>query len=165
MAFWQKQKTNPIDRAVEDLEKQIATLQRQVRTVETGGKPQSSVAATAESVTRLVKQALTPPPKKAMRPPGRPPRDLFDTMAEPLKDLEAEPIAFAATPAPDLFTAKKRIDCAPRPEDKLGIYISAGSLQGFKRPLRVEQRRNRNRFWMWIGLGFMALWFIWAVVR
>lgn len=164
MAFWQKQKPNPIDRAVEDLEKQIATLQQQLRTAENGGKPQSPVAARAESVTRLVKEALTPPSKKSVRQ-ARPPRDLFDTTAEPLKDLEAEPIAFAQQPTADLFAATKRIDCAPKPEEKLGLYISAGSLQGFKRPLRIEQRRNRNRFLMWIGLGFVALWFIWAVVR
>jgi hypothetical protein len=109
MAFWQKQKENPIDRAVGDLEKQIATLQRQLRTAETSGKPQSPVAAKAESVTRLVKEALTPPSKRSPRPAGRSPRDLFDTTAEPLKDLEAEPIAFAQQPAPDLFAATKRI--------------------------------------------------------
>jgi hypothetical protein len=168
MAFWQKQKANPIDRAVEDLEKQIATLQRQLRTAETGGKPQSPVAAKAESVTKLVKELLTPPPKKEARAARKSRRDLFDATAEPLKDLEAEPIVFTQPPAPDLFahaTPGQRIDCAPKPEEKLAIYISAGSLKGFKRPLRVEQRRNRNRFLMWIGLGFVALWFIWAVVR
>ena len=161
MALWQKQ-ISPIDRAVEDIEQQIATLQRQVRAAETGkAKPQSPVAATAESMTKFVKEMLTPPPK-AGSPAYRPKRDLFDGAAEPMKDLEAEAIAFS--PQPDLF-APKRIDCAPKAEEKLAIYIGAGSLQGFKKPLRVEQRRNRNRFFVWIGLSFVALWFIWAVVR
>lgn len=112
-------------------------------------------------MTKFVKGLLTPPAKAVARPP----RDLFYAAAEPMKDLEAEPISFAPHPEPDLFASVKRIDCAPKPEDKLGIYISAGSLHGFKKPLRVEQRRNRNRFFMWIGLSFVALWFIWAVVR
>jgi hypothetical protein len=163
MAFWRKENQSALDRAMADLERQIATVQRQVRVVETGGKPQSPVAAKAETVTKFVKEILTPP--KPAVPATKPRRDLFDAVAEPLKDLEAAPIAFAAHPEPDLFVSPKRINCAPKPEEKLGIYISAGSLQGFKRPLRVEQRRNRNRFFMWLGLACVALWFIWAVVR
>jgi len=163
MAIWQKQKTNPIDRAVDDLERQIAVLQRQARVVQTG-QPPSPVAAKAESMKKFVKQMLTPP-AKASAPPYRPRRDLFDAAAAPMKDLEAEPIAFSPQPEPDLFTATKTIDCAPKPEEKLGLYISAGSLHGFKKPLRVEQRKNRNRFFMWLGLSFVALWFIWAVIR
>lgn len=164
MAIWRKE-TSPIDRAVEDLEEQIATLQRQMRAAETGKtKPQSPVAATAESMTKFVKEMLTPPPK-AGGPTYRPKRDLFDGAAEPMKELEAEAIAFSPQPEPDLFASAKRIDCAPKPEEKLGLYMSAGSLQGFKKPLRVEQRRNRNRFFVWLGLSFVAIWFIWAVVR
>jgi hypothetical protein len=164
MAFWRKENATAIDRAVADLERQIASVQQQVRVVETGGRPQSPVAAKAETVTKFVKEMLTPPAKSPAHV-SKPRRDLFDTTAEPLKDLEAAPIAFAPHPEPDLFISPKRIDCAPKPEEKLGLYISAGSLHGFKRPLRVEQRRNRNRFFMWLGLACVALWFIWAVVR
>ena len=163
MAFWRKENTSAIDRAVAELEKQIATVQRQVRVAETGGQPQSPVAAKAESVTKFVKELLTPP--KPAAPTTRSRRDLFDAAADPLKDLEAMPIAFAPHPEPDLFVSPKRIDCAPKPEEKLGLYISAGSLHGFKKPLRLEQRRNRNRFFMWLGLACVAVWFIWAVVR
>jgi len=167
MGLWQKQKADPIDRAVEDLERKIATLQQQVHVMETGSSPVSPVVAKAEAMKKFVKEMLTPP-QKMPAATYRARRDLFDTAAEPLKDLEAEPIAFAQQPDPDLFahaaTAQK-IDCAPKPEEKLGIYMSAGSLHGFRKPLRVEQRRNRNRFFMWMGLSFVALWFIWAVVR
>jgi len=162
MGIWRKQSANPIDRAVEDLEKQIASLQQRVRAAETGDKSPSPVAVKAETVTKFVKEMLTPPAKTAAST-YRPRRDLFD--AEPMKDLEAEPIAFAHQPEPDLFAPPQKIDCAPKAEEKLAIYISAGSLKGFKKPLRVEQRRNRNRFFMWLGLSFVALWFIWAVVR
>ena len=168
MSLWGKRNANPIDRAVEDLEQQIAVLQQQVHVVETGGRPQSPVAATTESVTKFIKEILTPPPAKTSGATYKSRHDLFDAPAEPLKDLEAEPIAFAPPPSSDLFAhaaTAKRIDCAPKPEEKLAIYISAGSLNGFKKPLRLEQRRNRNRFFMWIGLSFVALWFIWAVVR
>jgi hypothetical protein len=174
MSLWRKQTANPIDRAVEELERQIAALQRQARAIES--QPASPVASTAETMTKFVKEMLTPPPKK---PPAtdRPRRDLFDGAAEPMKELGAEPVATAAQPEPDLFVTPKKaesarrrgdgatIDCAPKPEEKLGLYISAGSLKGFKRPLRVEQRRNRNRFFMWLGLACVALWFIWAVIR
>ena len=164
MSPWRKD-TSPIDRAVEDLEQQIATLQRQMRMAETGkSRPPSPVAATAESMTKFVKEMLTPPPK-TVAATGRPKRDLFDGAAEPMKELEAEAIAFAKQPEPDLFAPATKIDCAPKAEEKLAIYISAGSLKGFKRPLRTEQRQNRNRFLMWLGLSFVALWFIWAVVR
>ena len=163
MALWRKENASALDRAMADVEKQIAAVQRQVHAAETGKQPPSPVAAKAESVAKFFKELLTPP-KPASAPRTR--RDVFDTTAQPLKDLEAEPIAFAPAPAqPDLFATPKRIDCAPKPEEKLGIYISAGSLQGFKRPLRSAQHRNRNRFFMWLGLACVALWFIWAVVR
>ena len=168
MAFWRKENTNPIDRAVEDLEQQIASLQQQVRTMETGERPPSPVAATAESMTKFLKEILTPPSKGATDAAYKTRRNRLDTAADPMKDLEAEPIAFAPPTEPDLFTHAQtatRIDCAPKPEEKLAIYMSAGSLKGFKKPLRLEQRQNRNRFFMWIGLSFAALWFIWAVVR
>ena len=162
MGFWRKQSANPIDRAVDELEQQIALLQEKVREAETSRRPPSPVAVKAESMTKFVKEMLTPPAKTTTSA-YRPRRDLFD--AEPMKDLEAEPIAFAQPPEPDLFATPQKIDCAPKQEEKLAIYMSAGSLKGFKKPLRVEQRRNRNRFFMWLGLSFVALWFIWAVVR
>jgi hypothetical protein len=168
MSWWRRQTANPIDRAVEELERQIAALQRQADALQ--NRRAAPAAATTDSVAKFIKEMLAPPPKKPA-PAARPRRDLFDAAAEPLKELEAEPLATAgvaagaAQPQPDLFSPPKRIDCAPRPEEKLGLYISAGSLKGFKRPLRVEQRRNRNRFLMWLGLSCLALWFIWAVIR
>jgi len=168
MAFGRRRNVNPIDRAVEDLEHQLAALQQQISAADRGGTIAPATVSRTESMGKFIKEILSPPPKKATSPSHKARRDLFDASAQPMQDLTAEPIAFAKKPETDLFTGAatpKRIDCAPKPEEKLAIYIGAGSLKGFKKPLRVEQRRNRNRFFMWIGLSFVALWFIWAVVR
>ena len=77
----------------------------------------------------------------------------------------AQPAAIAAEKGAQRLTSKARPKPAPKAEEKLAIYISAGSLKGFKRPLRTEQRKNRNRFFMWLGLSFFALWIIWFVIR
>ncbi len=168
MAFGHRRNANPIDRAVEDIEHQLAALQQQISAANRGGTTAPTVVSRAESMTKFIREMLSPPRKKATSPTDKARRDLFDAAAQPMQDLTAEPIAFAKKPQSDLFTGAataKRIDCAPKPEEKLAIYIGAGSLKGFKKPLRVEQRRNRNRFFMWLGLSFVALWFIWAVVR
>ncbi len=168
MAFGRRRIVNPIDRAVEDLEHQLAALQQQISEADRGGTTAPATVSRAESMGKFIKEMLSPPPKKATSPSYKARRDLFDASAQPMQDLTTEPIAYAKKPERDSFSGAatpKRIDCAPKPEEKLAIYIGAGSLKGFKKPLRVERRRNRNRFFMWIGLSFVALWFIWAVVR
>ena len=180
MAFWANRK-NPVDRAVADVEEQIAALQKQMRELEAareGGvhsqrirdgitlaRPQS----TAESMRKFVKEMLTPPEKRTAAPSYRARRDLFDVPTEPLKELEAEPIAFAQKTDPDLFSPSQtqgttQIDCSTKPEKKLAHYLSAGSIKSYK-PLKHVQRQTRNRFFMWVGLSLVALWFIYAVVR
>jgi hypothetical protein len=106
-------------------------------------------------------------------------QDLFDVAAEPLKELEAEPIAFAHKPEPDLFatttatathttptrgTAALETAQVVPPGEKLAHYLGAGSIKTYK-PLKRAQRLNRNRFFMWIGLSCVALWIIWFVIR
>ena len=130
-------------------------------------------------MTKFVKDMLTPPPKGTAAPSYRTQRELFDVGAEPLKDLEAEPIAFAQKPTSDLHSnnhrtvdskvigapaAATQIDCSTKPDEKLAHYLSAGSIKTYK-PLKRVQRQTRNRFFMWIGLSFVALWLIYAVVR
>ncbi len=183
MAFWRK-RSSPVDRAVEDLEKQIATLQKQMRQLSADGSsgthspssrpdaPTHEPSSPAEKVTRFVKDMLRPPPKKPVSPSYRTRKDLFDVSAEPLKELEAEPIAFSPKTEQDLFggtaaTAEKatgQIDCSTKPEEKLAHYLSAGSIKTYK-PLKHVQRQTRNRFFMWLGLSFFALWILYAVVR
>ena len=130
---------------------------------------EGTILATNTSTLPVIEMAMeTARPNKVCGIRATNCRDLLDAAAQPMKELEAEPRSVAQQPAADLFnhaTTAQRIDCAPKAEEKLAIYISAGSLKGFKRPLRVEQRKNRNRFFMWLGLSLVALWFIWAVVR
>jgi hypothetical protein len=176
---------DPIDRAISDLDHQIATVQRQLRELTNDPArrvhPDSEVGAAAspaEKVTRFVKGILSPS-EDAAAAANRARQDLFDVAAEPLKELEAEPIAFAHKPEPDLFatatatatsttpitgTAALETAQVVPPHEKLAHYLGAGSIKTYK-PLKRAQRRLRNRFFMWLGLSFVALWIIWFVIR
>ena len=175
MSFRRKS-ADPIDRAIDDLDRQIATLQRQLREMGTqpGGGPEPRRSeAPVQSFTRFVKGVLAPP-RRSTDSLSRAREDLFDVKAEPLKELEAEPIAFANRPEPDLFTrapgavpasatALETAQVVP-PHEKLAHYLGAGSIKSYK-PLKHVQRKNRNRFFMWMGLSLVALWIIWFVIR
>jgi hypothetical protein len=176
---------DPIDRAISDLDQRIATVQREMREVagnpaRTGGtlRVDTNVQARipAGGIVNLIKGLLAPPiisfdANKRVR------QDLFDVNAEPLKELEAEPIAFAKKAEPDLFahplatgssptpgTAALEIAQVVPPQEKLAHYLGAGSIRSYK-PLKRAQRQTRNRFFMWLGLSFFALWIIWFVIR
>ena len=167
---------DPIDRAIDDLDRQIATLQRELReagTPSAGGHERRPSALPGEKFVQFIK-GLVVPPRRPVDLRSRTREDLFDVAAEPLKDLEAEPISFANKSDPDLFTR----DAGPAPasgpasevaavvpsREKLAQYLGAGSIKSYK-PLRHVQRKTRNRFFMWMGLSFVALWIIWFVVR
>ncbi|MGD1019396.1 MAG: hypothetical protein ABSA12_08760 [Verrucomicrobiia bacterium] len=176
---------DPIDRAISDLDHQLASVQRQLRELsnDPAGRihPDSKVGAAAspaKTVTRFVKGILSPA-DDATAAANRARQDLFDGGAEPLKELEAEPIAFAHKPEPDLFaaTAAATTNTSPvrstaaletaqvvPPGEKLAHYLGAGSIKSYK-PLKHAQRQLRNRFFMWLGLSFVALWIIWFVIR
>ncbi|MGD0060170.1 MAG: hypothetical protein ABSD58_12210 [Verrucomicrobiia bacterium] len=176
---------DPIDRAISDLDHQIATVQRQLRELTNDparhGYPDSEVgaaASSAEKVTRFVKGILSPS-EDTTAAAHRARQDLFDVTAEPLKELEAEPIAFAHKPEPDLFATATATATHTTPtrspaaleaaqvvptQQKLAHYLGAGSIKSYK-PLKRVQRRLRNRFFMWLGLSFVALWIIWFVIR
>jgi hypothetical protein len=176
---------DPIDRAISDLDHQIATVQRQLRELSNDRArhvyPDSEVGATAspaEKISRFVK-GIVPPSVHTTSTANRARQDLFDVAAEPLKELEAEPIAFAHKPEPDLFatasasathttptTSTVALESAQvvPPQQKLAHYLGAGSIKSYK-PLKHAQRQARNRFFMWLGLSFVVLWIIWFVIR
>ena len=173
---FRRKSADPIDRAIVDLDRQIATLQRELREM---GRPPArahepgSAEAPGQTFTRFVKGMLVPP-RRSMDSASRTREDLFDINAEPLKDLEAEPITFANKPEPDLFTrapgtasassiALETAQVVPAHE-KLAHYLGAGSIKSYK-PLKHVQRKTRNRFFMWMGLSLVALWIIWFVIR
>jgi hypothetical protein len=176
---------DPIDRAISDLDQQIATVQRQMREVTSspargggiGRKDMTTpVQTSAGGFIKFVKGMLVPG-NREVGASNRVRQDLFDINAEPLKELEAEPIAFANKPDPDLFahpsspvstavtgTAALEIAQVVPPQEKLAAYLGAGSIRSYK-PLKRVQRQTRNRFFMWLGLSFFALWIIWFVIR
>jgi hypothetical protein len=178
---------DPIDRAISDLDQQIATVQRQMREVTSGptrGEVTRRTDATARGQTpasagtfiKFVK-GIVAPTRRELGASDRVRQDLFDINAEPLKELEAEPIAFAKRPEPDLFahpsspgsgaitgTAALETAQVVPPQEKLAAYLGAGSIRSYK-PLKRVQRQTRNRFFMWLGLSFFALWIIWFVIR
>lgn len=179
--------SDPIDRAISDLDQQIATVQRQMREVTSSptrddkihrmdATARGQTPASAGTIITFVKGMLGPT-KRDQDASDRVRQDLFDINAEPLKELEAEPIAFAKKPEPDLFahpsspgnsaitgTAALEIAQVVPPQEKLAAYLGAGSIRSYK-PLKRVQRQTRNRFLMWLGLSFFALWIIWFVIR
>jgi hypothetical protein len=179
MAFRLK-RGDPINRAISDLDQQIATLQRQMREVANdpaAASPGVSPRSTTSAFTKVVKEMLTVPQSTVGPSSAQARRDLFDVEAEPLKELEAEPIAFAQKPEPDLFaqaqataqalyTGPSALETAQvvPPGQKLIHYLGAGSIKSYK-PLKRVRRQTRNRFFMWIGLSCLALWLIWFVIR
>jgi hypothetical protein len=178
---------DPIDRAISDLDQQIATVQRQMREVtsspargdrihRTDATVRGQTPASAGTFVKFIKGMLGPT-KRELDASDRVRQDLFDINAEPLKELEAEPIAFAKKPEPDLFahpsslatsaiagTAALETAQVVPPQEKLAAYLGAGSIRSYK-PLKRVQRQTRNRFFMWLGLSFFALWIIWFVIR
>jgi hypothetical protein len=167
---------DPIERAISDLDQQIATVQRQMREATNGSdRANASAGSPARTVTKFVKEMLAPPRRSASSI-NQSRQDLFDVGAEPLKELEAEPIAFGQKHDPDLFTqaavatgaiggtAALEIAQVVPPQDKLAHYLGAGSIKSYK-PLKRAQRQARNRFFVWVGLSCVALWIIWFVIR
>jgi hypothetical protein len=178
---------DPIDRAISDLDQQIASVQRQMREATSGptradgmrrteATAQGRTTASAGTFVSFFKGILAPT-RRGLDTSDRVRQDLFDVGAEPLKELEAEPIAFAKKPEPDLFappsstgisaiagTAALETAQVVPPQEKLAAYLGAGSIRSYK-PLKRVQRQTRNRFFMWLGLSFFALWIIWFVIR
>src|SRR6266404_7794759 len=157
---------DPIDRAISDLDQQIATVQRQMREAADspararGILPMHATAggqAPASAVTFVgFVKGMFAPPKRELPTPDRVRQDLFDVSAEPLKELEAEPIAFAKKPESDLFahpasfgnpavagTAALETAQVVPPQEKLAHYLGAGSIRSYK-PLKGVQRQTRN---------------------
>jgi hypothetical protein len=178
MAFLRSKHADPIDRAISDLDQQLATVQRQLREMsdDPARAGQSPPPSSAQTITKFVKDMLVTS-RRPDSPTYRTREDLFDGGAEPLKELEAEPIAFGQRPEPDLFTnsaptangafagtaALETAQVVP-PKEKLAHYLGAGSIKSYK-PLKRVQRQTRNRFFMWLGLSLFALWIIWFVIR
>jgi hypothetical protein len=97
MIFARKSST-PIDRAVADLERQIAELEQKTRQSETPSQP-----------TGKWKEWFAPPPRHMTTTTRRP---LPNIPVEPLKDLEQAPLPFERQP--DLFNRPVAKSAKPR---------------------------------------------------
>jgi hypothetical protein len=165
--------SRPVDRAVDELDRQIAELQKQLRRLEhqpasdAGTDAPVNRTASLERVAGFIKNTMSPVKRPLV---SRTRADLFDVGTEPLKELEADAVASARRPDADLFAhitgagQGGALAAAPEATEKLTRYLSAGSIKTYK-PLKHVQRRARNRFFVWLGLSFVAFWIIYVVVR
>ncbi len=144
---------SPVDRAAAELEQQIAALQKQVQQLE---QPTQAVKPAPPTLWEKLAGALRPPSRTPALPPRR---DLFDVSVNPVKDLEADPIAFTGR-EPDLFNPPR----GTGEKEKLAHYLQAGSL-GAQKPLRHVQRRNQQQFILWISLSIAVVIVLWIVVH
>jgi hypothetical protein len=150
------QTISPVDRAVLELEQRIAVIERESRqltTVATGQAPAPTPRPGAPLV-KWFKDVFTPP---GQRPPAGPlRRDLFDPVVNnPMPHLEPQAAAFVRTDA-GLFPRAER--------GRLAQYLSVGSVKTFK-PLKHVQRRQRQQFYVWLGLGILAVLVLWVVMH
>ena len=139
----------PVDRALADVSRQIETVERQLRTM--GHATPAPVGASSESIPGFLRNILTPP---ARRSPVRTRRDLFDVPDNPLHELADVSITTSAAAQPELFSVTNT-----------GAKLSQYLVKPPKPQLKHVQRENRNRFYVWLGLAFAAVWLIYAVVR
>ena len=185
MSFWHK-RANPVDRSVREVERRIATLERQIRQTESrppGTRPlgqisESSLRSVSGSVGSFVREMLAPTKRSVPVTYKVQQGDLFDAGGEAIRELEAEPLAFRRPP--DLFqglsnepgkpvaagpAAEKRRGSEPATIDqRLAQYLSVGSLKTY-RPLKHVQRRERNRFFMWVGLSLVVAFLVYVILR
>ncbi len=186
MGMWHKH-SRPIDRAVRDLDRQIVAVRRQIRElsqpgaseafVTSGGTTSGTDGSSATDTAASFFRQMLSPTKKCVVPSYHARRDLLDIGAEPLRELEAEPVVSGKKPDQGMYSSSEKpaetrttgttvtqSTNAPSAQEKLAHYLSAGSIKTYK-PLKRAQRQARNRFLMWIGLSFLALWLIYVVVR
>ena len=143
----------PVDRALADVSRQIETVERQLRAMGHATNTPATVAPRA-AVRKFFWDFLKPPVQRQV---ARPPRDLFDTPVNPLRELDNATVALPVA-QPELFTATTV-------GGKLGAYLVSAGQRPPKPQLRHVQNENRHRFYLWLGLSCVAVWLIYAVVR
>lgn len=144
-----KENKDPISERARALNDQIATLEAQIKKLDSqlssSSKPKLRSTAIPHGVT-IPRQAETPPPKK--------------TVADPVFEEIKPPRARVETEIPEMFNESgvRKYDLPalwsrlrgmfnhpPASNPRLVNYLAAGGVQGL-RPLRYEKRVARNRF-------------------
>lgn len=147
---------SPVDRAVSELEQRLAAVERQARQLESATAAQFNPPPPRPeaALVNWLRDVFTPPGRRPPPPPI--PRDLFDlSVNNPMSALDSQPTA-VVRPDADLFPAG--------PRGRLADYLGAGSVKTFK-PLKHVQRRQRQQFYIWLGLGFAVVLFLWLVMH
>lgn len=175
---WLSRSKNPVDRAMRELDRKLAAVQRQARILEVEASHHGPARLSAKAVRAdaasmepsspamngFVNQMLSQS-EPHVRASYRTTPAAFDAGMDAM-ELEAGGAVVARGGEPDLFTHSKQ----PSPESgsdtrpKLAQYLGAGSFRNQK-PLRYMERQARNKFMMWLGLSFTALWLVYIVVR
>ena len=137
----------PVDRALADVNRQIEILERQLRGMGPAPEP------VPQKPTSNFLRRMLAPPEQRLAP--RPRHDLFELPVNPIQELADTP-AILPVAQPGLF---------PTARTKLAEYLASASVKPPKPQLKHVQRENRHRFYLWIGLSFVAVWLIIAVVR
>lgn len=153
----------PVDRVLQEVERQLTDVRRQLRTAQ---RPAPDAAP------GFVRTMLTPARRQVEPTYHVKRRDLFDVATDTLRELDPEPATPARPVAADLFGARggngaRAVAADSSALDKLITYLGAGSVRacGPHRPLKGVQRRERNRFWGWIGLAVAMLWLLYVMFR
>lgn len=164
MALWKK-KSDPLSERSRALQRQIATLEAQIRELQTTlarTPPPSPARSVAPPPASASAAAPHPPPAPARAEPREP---IFEEVsAGPLR-AQPEP------PGRDLynemgvrkfdFTAlvrrlRQRWHHTPTLNPRLISYLAAGGVQGLQ-PLRKEKRVARNRFLLLVAILLLLL--------
>jgi len=146
--FTDRKTQSPIDRAIADVQQQIADLERRTRETES-----PAPTTRPDDARGSWKDWFARPTRRSLRPMRSAPHDLFDAPASPLKDLQDTALPFEQQP--DLFGPSR---------EKLAQYLNAGPMKT-RAPLRRAQRLNRQRFYLWLTLGIVVFVLLWLVVH
>jgi hypothetical protein len=147
---------SPVDRAVGELEQRLADVERQARQLESDTTAQFNPPPPRPeaALVNWLRDIFTPPGRRPPPAPIR--RDLFDlSVNNPMPHLDTQSTA-VVRPDADLFQKGEH--------GRLAHYLGAGSVKTFK-PLKHVQRRQRQQFYIWLGLAFLVVLFLWLVMH
>jgi hypothetical protein len=182
-----RKKAPPLTRAVADVERQLAALEREIRQLEqrqpqpaAGGAAQPAAAAGSPTATRAGLPEILRPAVSHVTPTYRARRVNLEWHDDPVAELEAAAAAEATVTRPATSSARFGVpaDTTPVPpipvatvlestvdKDKLTRYLTATSRPKYTpRPQRAS-RPQRHRFWAWLGGAILTVWLIYVVVR
>lgn len=151
---WLGKAPTPVDRALREVERELAAVQKQIR-----------MQTLAQQLATAQQRAASPAPPAPRR--ASPDTDVLDVAGGTLPETCDGMLALPQPAEPDLFSRRMSTAAAQRPaanDGRFGRYLGAG-LQRGRRPLRHQERENRNRFFWWVGLSGVALWLLYVLVR